>query len=244
MSCRWGFGRGLLSNPTVARYTCQAVTPPDASTPRAPLTKERVLDAAIDLADRGGLGVLTMRRLGAALGVEAMSLYKHVASKEALLDGMVDRVIGAIAIPDEGTHWRDAMAQRAASARAVLGRHAWVIGLLEAGASSGPSAMRYLNAIIGSLRAAGFSLDDAGRAFMVLDSYVYGHVVQEANFPFATAEEITQTAATALESEALSAFPHLVAMYEHALTFEHSLDAQFEFGLELVLDGLERLRAG
>ncbi len=216
----------------------------DASTPRAPLTKERVLDAAIELADRGGLGALTMRRLGAALGVEAMSLYKHVASKEALLDGMVDRVIGAIAIPEAGTHWRDAMVQRAASARAVLGRHAWVIGLLEAGADSGPSTLRYLDAIIGSLRAAGFSMEDAGRAFMVLDSYVYGHVVQESNFPFAAPEEIAQTAATALEVEALRAFPNLAAMYEHATTYEHSLDAQFAFGLDLVLDGLERLRAG
>jgi AcrR family transcriptional regulator len=208
------------------------------------LTTERVVDAAIDLVDRSGLGALTMRRLGAALGVEAMSLYKHVPSKDALLHAMVDRVIGAIAIPDEGAPWRAAMALRAASARAVLGRHAWVIGLLEAGTDSGPSAMRYLDAIIGSLRAAGFSMVDAGRAFMVLDSYVYGHVVQESSFPFATTAEIAQTATAALEQEALRAFPNLAAMYEHATTYEHSLDAQFEFGLELVLDGLERLRTG
>ena len=220
------------------------MTSPDATTPRTPLTTQRVLEAAIDLVDRGGLGALTMRRLGSALGVEAMSLYKHVPSKEALLDGMVDRVIGAIAIPEEGAPWRAAMTLRANSAREVLGRHAWAIGLLEAGTSSGPSAMRYLNAIIGSLRAAGFSMEDAGRAFTVLDSYVYGHVIQESTFPFTTSEEIAQTAASALELEALSAFPHLAAMYEHALTYEHSLDAQFEFGLELVLDGLERLRVG
>lgn len=203
-----------------------------------------MLEAAIELVDRGGLGALTMRRLGSALGVEAMSLYKHVPSKEALLEGMVDRIIGAIAIPEEGAPWRAAMTLRANSAREVLGRHAWVIGLLEAGTSSGPSAMRYLNAIIGSLRAAGFSMEDAGRAFMVLDSYVYGHVVQESSFPFDTPEEITETVATALEQEALSAFPNLVAMYEHALTYAYSLDDQFEFGLELVLDGLERLREG
>ncbi len=220
------------------------MTAPEAISPRTPLTKQRVLEAAIELVDRQGLGALTMRRLGSALGVEAMSLYKHVASKEALLHGMVDRVIGQIAIPDEAAPWRDAMTQRAASARAVLGRHAWVIGLMEAESSAGPNSMRYVNAIIGSLRAAGFAMEDAGRAFMVLDSYVYGHVIQESSFPFATPEEITETAATALELEALSAFPNLVAMYEHALTYEHSLDAQFEFGLELVLDGLERLRSG
>lgn len=217
---------------------------PDATAPRTPLTTQRVFEAAIELVDRAGLGALTMRRLGSALGVEAMSLYKHVASKEAILHGMVDRVIGEIAVPDEGAPWRDAMTQRAASARAVLGRHPWVIGLMEAETSAGPNSMRYVNAIIGSLRTAGFSMEDAGRAFMLLDSYVYGHVIQESNFPFVTTEGITQTAASALEQEALSAFPNLVAMYEHAVAFEYSLDAQFAFGLDLVLDGLERLRTG
>lgn len=215
---------------------------PEPTPRRAPLTKERVLDAAIALADHRGLGALTMRRLGAALGVEAMSLYKHVANKEALLAGMVDRVIGAIAVPDEGADWRDAMRQRAASARTVLGRHAWVIGLLEAGASPGPNAMRYLNAVIGSLRAAGFSLEDAGRAFMLLDSYVYGHVIQESHLPFAPPEASAQPAA-AIAQEALRAFPHLSAMYAHARSYPRSLDDEFAFGLEVVLDGLERLRA-
>jgi AcrR family transcriptional regulator len=208
------------------------------------LTPQRVVDAAIELVDRNGLGALTMRRLGAALGVEAMSLYKHVANKEALLDAMVDQVIGAIAIPEEGTPWRDAMTERAASARAVLGRHAWVIGLLESGADSGPRTMRYLDAIIGSLRAAGFSLEDAGRAFMVLDSYVYGHVVQESSFARGTPGQGTPRAATPLDPEARRAFPNLASLYEHARTYEHSLDAQFDFGLELLLDGLERLRTG
>jgi AcrR family transcriptional regulator len=220
------------------------VTTRDALTSRAPLTKQRVVDAAIELVDRSGLGALTMRRLGSALGVEAMSLYKHVPSKEALLAGMVDRVIGGIEVPEEGVDWRAAMTRRAVSAREVLGRHAWVIGLLESETSTGPQSMRYLDAILGSLRAAGFSMEDAGRAFMVLDSYVYGHVIQEASFPFTTREEIPQTAASALEQEALAAFPNLVAMYEHALTFAYDLDDQFAFGLDLVLDGLERLRAG
>lgn len=255
----WRRGKSLLSKPRGTRYTCQAVSAPDPATPdpaasplvasdaaarRAPLTKERVLDAAIALADLRGLGALTMRRLGAALGVEAMSLYKHVASKEALLEGMVDRVVGAIAIPDEGADWRDGMRQRAASARTVLGRHAWVIGLLESGATPGPNAMRYLNAVIGNLRAAGFPMEAAGRAFMVLDSYVYGHVIQESSFPLAASEEVAPPAATARELEGLSDFPHLAALYEHARTQAHSLDAHFAFGLELVLDGLERLRTG
>ena len=220
------------------------MTPPDATSARTPLTKPRVLDAAIELADRRGLGALTMRRLGATLGVEAMSLYKHVANKEALLEAMVDRVIGAIEVPQEGAPWRDAMARRAASARAVLGRHPWVIGLLEAGTAPGPRAMRYLDAVIGSLRAAGFSLDEAGRAFMLLDSYVYGHVIQESHLPFGASDGARQDGAWAVAPEALAPFPHLAAMYTHGSTAEHSLDAHFEFGLGLLLDGLERLRAG
>ena len=217
------------------------MTTPEASAPRTPLTTQRVVEAAIELVDRSGLGALTMRRLGATLGVEAMSLYKHVANKEALLHAMVDRVLGAIAIPDPGAPWRAAMAQRAASARAVLSRHAWVIGLLEAGIDSGPSVLRYVDAIIGSLRGAGFSMEDAARAFMVLDSYVYGHVIQEVHGRLASPKEGARMAA-ALDAEARRAFPNLAAMVEHAATHEHDLDAHFAFGLELVLDGLERLR--
>ena len=125
----------------------------------------------------------------------------------------------------------------------MLARHAWVIGLLQAGTSPGPNAPRYLNASIGNLRAAGFSMEDAGRAFTLIDSYVDGHVVQESNLPFATREEMTDTVAAALEPEATRAYPHLAVMYEHALTFEFSLDDQFEFALELVLDALQRLRS-
>lgn len=219
------------------------MTTSDSTASRTPLTTERVLRAAIALADRRGLGELTMRRLGAELGVEAMSLYKHVANKEAILAGMVDLVIGEIAIPEAGVPWRAAMALRAHSAREVLGRHTWVIGLLEAGTAPGPRSLRYLDAIIGNLRSAGFAMEEAARAFMLLDSYVYGHVIQEANLPFATRQEMTDAVAESLARDATRAFPHLAAMYEHALTYEYAFDDQFAFGLELVLDGLERLRA-
>ena len=216
------------------------MTPPDPPTTRAPLTKQRVLKAAVELADRRGLGALTMRRLGSALGVEAMSLYKHVANKEAILAGMVDMVVGEIAIPNEGEDWRTAMRRRAASARDALGRHSWVIGLMEADTAPGPNTLRYMNAIIGNLRSAGFAMEHATRAFMVLDSYVYGHVVQESNLPFGTVNEMVDEVRTALDAVAMREFPHLIAMYEHALTFEYSFDAQFAYGLELLLDGIER----
>ena len=120
-----------------------------------------------------------MRRLGAELGVEAMSLYKHVANKEEILDGVVELVVGEIAIPGEGSHWKDAMRQRAISAREVLASHSWAIGLLETRGSMGPAAMRYLDAILGNLRSAGFTIENAVHAFWLLDSYVYGHVIQE-----------------------------------------------------------------
>ena len=216
------------------------MTAPDAAAPRPPLTRARVLEAAIALVDRGGLGALTMRRLGAALGVEAMSIYAHVANKEALLEAMVDRVIGAIELPTEGAPWRDAMARRAASARTVFGRHAWVIGLLEAGVAQGPNALRYLDAVIGSLRGAGFSLDEAARAFMLLDSYVYGHAIQERHLGLGVAGR----ASVPGEQEAASAFPHLAAMVAHAEAVEQSFDDHFAYGLELLLDGLEHRRSG
>ncbi len=125
---------------------------------RTPLTKARVLQAAVDLADREGLGALTMRRLGAELGVEAMSLYKHVANKEAILDGIVELVIGEIEVPTDGTDWKQAMRHRAVSARQVLSRHSWAIGLLEARGSTGPNALHYVDSILGNLRTAGFSI--------------------------------------------------------------------------------------
>ena len=120
-----------------------------------------------------------MRRLGAELGVEAMSLYKHVANKEAILDGVVELIVGQIEIPSQETPWKKAMRRRAVSARGVLAGHSWAIGLLETRGSMGPATMRYLNAILGNLRSAGFSIEDAVHAFWLLDSYVYGHVIQE-----------------------------------------------------------------
>jgi AcrR family transcriptional regulator len=214
------------------------VTPPEATRPRPPLSKERVLRAAVDLADREGLGALTMRRLGAELGFEAMSLYKHIANKEEILDGMVEHVIGEIEIPAEGAEWKEAMRRRAISARKVLSRHSWAIGLMEAGVSPGPTTLRYRDAIIGNLRSAGFSMENAAHAFSLLDSYVYGQVIQEISL----SRGMTDTAASTLDQTAMNEYPHLVAMYEHALTFEFTFDGEFEFGLDLILDGLERHR--
>ncbi len=217
---------------------------PDDTRPRLPLTTDRVLRAAVDLADRQGLGALTMRRLGAELGVEAMSLYKHVANKDAILDGVVELIVGQIEIPSQETHWKQAMRRRAVSAREVLAAHSWAIGLLETRGSMGPATMRYLDAILGNLRSAGFSIEDAVHAFWLLDSYVYGHVIQETTLsPVRSSPSGTEPAAAALEQAATADHPYLVEVAEHALGSDNSVDREFQYGLDLILDALEQAAA-
>ena len=181
-----------------------------------------------------------MRRLGSELGFEAMSLYKHVANKDEILDGMIELVVSWIEIPEEGSEWRDAMRRRAVSAREVLGRHSWAIGLLESRGFRGPAAMRYLDAILGNLISSGFSLENAAHAFWLLDCYVYGHIVQETSIGSSDNDVSTDPAG---RPDLASEFPNLAAMYEHAATFGYTFDGEFEFGLELILEGLDRYRA-
>ncbi len=208
---------------------------------RQPLNKERVMRAAIDLTDRDGLGALTMRRLGAELGVEAMSLYKHVANKEEILDGIVELVVGEIQVPSEGADWREAMRLRATSARQVLSRHSWAIGLLETRDLAGPTARAYLNAIIGNLRSAGFTVENAAHAFWVLDSYVYGHVIQETSLTMGIAREDPEPAGSSVAQTSTNEYPHLAELEDHARRSGFTFDTEFEYGLDLVLNGLDQL---
>lgn len=219
------------------------MTSKPAAASRPPLTKDRILEAAVDVADRDGLDALTMRRLGAELGFEAMSLYKHVANKEEILEGMVELIVGHIVIPEPGADWREAMRRRAISAREVFSQHSWVIALLEARGSSGPAVMRYRNAILGNLMSAGFPIEGAAHAFWLLDCYVYGQVIQETSMTPSTPEDAADPATAAPDQATMSDYPHLAAMYEHAQTYGYTFDGEFEFGLELILDGLERHRS-
>jgi AcrR family transcriptional regulator len=215
-----------------------------ATTPRAPLSRERVLSAAVVLADRNGISSLSMRRLGEALGVEAMSLYNHVANKDELLDGMVDTVFSEIALPDGGADWKAAMRDRAESARLALGRHRWAITLMSTRTSPGPATLRHHNAVIGSLRAAGFSIEMTAHAFSALDSYIYGFALQEATLPLGDTEEKTAEVATAMMAQVPSdEYPHLTEFtVEHVLQPGYDFGGEFGFGLDLILDGLERQR--
>ncbi len=214
-----------------------------ASPPRTPLSRERVLQAAITIADQVGLESLTMRRLGQHLGFEAMSLYKHVSNKEDVLNGIADIVVGQIKLPAADGNWKVAMRERAASARQVLGSHPWAVGLLESRDEIGPASLRYINAVIGSLRAGGFSVEGAAHAFLLLDSYIYGFVIQERSLSFGTSEEVAEQAKTVLEALPIDEYPYLAEMAtEHARGPGFDYVYEFEFGLELLLDGLERLR--
>src|SRR6266849_8799761 len=154
-----------------------------ATQSRTPLSRERVLRAAVAFADESGIATLSMRKLGEALGVEAMSQYNHVANKDDLIAGMVDRVFSEVGLPSGGTEWKAAMRRRAISARAVLSCHRWAIGLMESRTSPGPATLRHHDAVIGSLREGGFSIEMAAHAFSVLDSYIYGFALQRRACP-------------------------------------------------------------
>ncbi len=222
------------------------MSPDTEGAPRPPLNRERVLHAAVALADAQGIDSLTMRRLGEALSVEAMSLYKHVANKSDLLDGMTDAVFGEIALPEIGSEWRTAMRDRAVSARAALNRHPWAIALVSSRTAPGPATLRHHDTVIGILRAAGFSLALAAHAFSAIDSYVYGFALQEATLPFDTAEEAADVGRQMFDRMAAERYPHLTEFAAgHVLQPGYEYGAEFEYGLDLILDGLQRdLRTG
>jgi AcrR family transcriptional regulator len=212
-------------------------------TARIPLSRARVLETAVAFADQSGFGSLSMRRLGEALGVEAMSLYNHVANKDELLGGMVDVVYSEIELPADEHPWKMAMRKRATSARRVLSRHRWAIGLMESRSSPGPATLRHHDWVIGSLRGAGFSIGMAAHAFSVLDSYVIGFALHEASLPFDTAEESVDVAQMILNGLPADEYPHLTELtVEHVLKPGYDYGDEFEFGLDLILDSLARAR--
>jgi AcrR family transcriptional regulator len=218
-----------------------ASTKPVAS--RTPLSRQRVLGAAVTFADERGIASLSMRKLGEVLGVEAMSLYNHVANKSELLDGMVDVVFGEIELPAGQSDWRVAMRRRAVSARQVLSHHRWAIGLMESRSSPGPATLRHHDAVIGSLRSGGVSSAMAAHAFSVLDSYIYGFALQEANLPFDSGKQTAELAQAIMSEFPAGEYPHLTELtVGYVLQPGYDYGDEFEFGLDLILDGLERAR--
>ncbi|SRR5579871_1526731 len=213
----------------------------DAAFRRAPLSRDQVLRAAVAFADENGVAALSMRKLGEAVGVEAMSLYNHVASKADLLDGMVDVVFSEIGLPAGDAGWQTAMRQRAISARKVLGCHRWAIGLMESRKSPGPATLRHHDAVLGCLRQAGFSIEMTAHAYSLLDSYIYGFALQEASLPFDTAEETPEAAQEIAGQLPADAYPHLAEFAAaHVLQPGYRYGEEFEIGLDLILGALER----
>ena len=210
---------------------------------RTPLTKARVLDAALRIVDRDGLDGLSMRKVARALGAGAMSLYHHVADKETLLDELVDLVFAEIALPPAGADWRAALRQRMRSALDVLERHPWAIALMESRTRPGPANLRQREAMLGVLRRAGLTVAAATHAQWVLDSYLYGYALQLATLPFEGAAGLAEMAEEVfLPQLDADAHPYLTEA-AHALTAAgYDPASEFDVGLEVVLDAIDALR--
>jgi len=209
--------------------------------PRAQLSRERVLGAAVALADREGIEALSMRNLGQEVGVEAMSLYNHVRNKEELLNGMVDIVFSEIDLPAAGEDWPTAMRRRAISARHALKRHPWAIGLMESRAQPGPATLRHHDSVLRNLRLGGMSIEMAAHAYSLLDSYIYGFTLNEQSLPFdSSPAKVAEVAGNIMREMPAGEYPYLTEMaVEHAMKPGYDYGDEFEFGLKMIIDGLQ-----
>jgi AcrR family transcriptional regulator len=213
---------------------------------RAPLSRDRVLRAALALADEHGVGELTMRRLAKELGVEAMSLYNHVANKDDLLNGMIDIVFSEIDAAAPDGDWKAELRKRAVSTREALLRHRWAVGEMEGRSNHGAANLKVHDAVLGCLRAAGFSIESTISAMSVQDAYIYGFALQQTDMTSETPEDFAAEAQRQQVdyAEALAHLPHLVEVVGgHVAKVGYDYDAEFLFGLDVILDGLERLLA-
>ena len=211
---------------------------------RAPLNRDRVLHAAVELADEGGTGALTMQGIGRRLGVEAMSLYRHVRNKDDILDGMVDLVFAEIELPADRSSWRTVVRARSISARAALRRHPWAITLMESRMAPGPANLRSHEDTLSVLLDSGCSATMATHAYNLVDSYVLGFALQEVNLPFSNAEELAAVGELLIAQVPADQYPNLVRVSAELFASGFDYADEFEFGLDLILDGIERAVRG
>jgi AcrR family transcriptional regulator len=215
--------------------------PEPAAERRVPLSRGRVLRAAISLADESGIEALSMRRLAEELGVKAMSLYNHVANKSELLDGIVDAAWGEIVLPTGDADWKDAIREISISAHQTLLRHPWASGFYLR-TKPGLSRLRYGDSLLGCFRNAGFSEDLTYHAYHIIESYITGYTYQVLSFRTMDTKQFEDIAGRFLRGEFADDYPHFT---EHALQhMEPDRDdvSAYELGLDLILDGLEQLR--
>ena len=216
------------------------MTSPSTTDKRPRLSAERVLAGALALVDEIGIEALTIRRLAAALDVKPMTIYHHVPNKEAIIDGMVDLVFSEIEDPDPMLDWKSAMRRRCGSARFVLARHPWATPFMESRTSPGPATLSHHDAVLGCLRRA-MSLEMTAHAYATLDAFVYGFALQEASLPATGGADMTELASSMAAQFPLGAYPNLVEFTtDHVLRPGYDFTAEFDFGLDLILDGLER----
>jgi AcrR family transcriptional regulator len=216
-------------------------TTPPLPRKRLPLSREKLLECALDLADESGIAALTIRSLAQSMGTRPMSLYYYVANKDEILDGIVDLVFSEIELPSPSGDWREEMQRRAHGVRAALKRHPWAVGLLESRSSPGDATLRHHDATLGTLRAAGFSVQMTAHAYALLDSYIYGFALQEAALPFDGRDTAAEITAPIVERFSTGQYPHMMEIAaEHVLKPGYDFGDEFDFGLTLILDGLSR----
>ncbi len=208
---------------------------------RARLSRELVLRAALEIADEGGLEALTMQRIGQRLGVEAMSLYRHVRNKEDILDGIVDLVFGEIELPADGVEWLRALRMRAVSTREALGRHPWAVGRMESRLQPGTANLHHHDGVLGMLFGAGFSSAGATHAYSLLDAYIYGFALQERNTRVNTPDALREVTSDVIERMAGDEYPHMQRVGRELMVTGFDFRSEFEFGLELILGAIEQL---
>lgn len=207
---------------------------------RQPLSAERVIEGAVGLADQIGVDALTIRKLADALDTKPMTIYHHVANKDAIIDGMVDQVYGEIDLPLTDTDWRTAITHRARSARAVLARHPWATPLMDSREAPGPNTLRHLNAVLGCFRSNGFSLRMTAHAIALVDAFIFGYALQEAGLPATEGEEAVDMAEAMNAQMPADLYPYLIEIsVDHVMVPGYDFGEEFDFGLELILDGLE-----
>ncbi len=216
-------------------------TSPSGSPKRSRLSRDRVISGAVEVADQIGIDPLTIRRLADHLGVAPMAIYHHVASKEEIVDGMVDTVFAEIATPPTDLEWREAIRIRSTSAREVLARHPWAAPLMESRTNPGPATLAHHDAVIGCFRRGGLSVAMTAHAYALVDAFIYGFALQEASLPFDTPEEAAAVASAMVDQFPADEYPHLAELtFEHVLQPGYDFAAEFDYGLDLILDGLAR----
>ncbi|KAA3640226.1 MAG: TetR/AcrR family transcriptional regulator [Armatimonadetes bacterium] len=208
---------------------------------RPTLTRDSVLAAGVALADEIGLADFTIRKLAASLGVGTMTIYHHVPSKEGIIGGMVEIVFGEIQLPSQDEDWKTAIRARCVSVREVLNRHPWAAPLMESGTSPGPNSLRHHDAVLETLRNGGLSIELTAHAYAILDSFVYGFAFEEAMLPATGGDGLAEVAEEMASHMVFEDYPYLAELtVEHVLKPGYNFGDSFEFGLDLIIEGLDR----